>query len=84
MLAVAAWCTAASVGLLRGRRWAKRAVVVTFSLWGFGALGAFVSEATAPDGRHLGALATWLCLLGYVGATVAFAVAGRAGDRELP
>lgn len=80
--AVAAWSMAASVGLLRRHRWAKRAVVVTFSLWGLAALGAFVSETTVTDGRHLGALATWLCLLGYFGATVAFAVTGRVDDHR--
>ncbi len=76
VLAVAAWCFVASVGLLRHRRWARRAVAVTFSLWTIGALGALVNEATSTGGARPVASITWLVLLGYFATTVVLAAAG--------
>jgi len=78
VLAVAAWCLVASVGLLKHRRWARWAVAVTFSFWAIGALGALVAAVTSSDGAGPVAI-IWLALLGYFATTVVLAVAGPTG-----
>jgi len=77
VLTVGTWCLVASVGLLKRRPWARWAVVVTFSIWGIGTLGALVAEVTSADGVHLTASLTWLVFLGYFAATVVLAATGR-------
>lgn len=76
VLAVAAWCLVASVGLLKHRRWARWAVAVTFSFWAIGALGGLVNEATSMGGASSVASIIWFALLGYFAMTVVLAAAG--------
>jgi hypothetical protein len=64
VVAIGLWGVVASVGLLEGRSWARRAVLVTFSVWAVLAFAALVDAAVSPDGPSVGVFLPMLLLLG--------------------
>lgn len=61
---VAAWGAAASVGLLRGRRWGRRSVLIVFSAWAVLTTVWGVGLAGVPEGLATGEIITLAAMVG--------------------
>lgn len=81
VLAIGVWCVTASVGLLRGRRWARWAVAVSFLVWAAGALIGVSAVVRSPGGLHVGAAVGWLAATGFFSAVVAGTRGAARGPR---
>lgn len=62
---VGVWGAAAGVGLLRGRSGARRAVVVTSSVWAIVSAALVVALAPAPDGLGVVGMLIGPAIVGY-------------------
>jgi hypothetical protein len=61
-LSVAVWSAAAGWGLVRGRSWARRSVMISHSLWAIALGGYFVAVAAAPEGLDASGVVVGLAL----------------------
>jgi hypothetical protein len=75
------WGLVATVALLKRRRWAGRAVVVTFALWTVTAVVGMAVTARSDGGLDLAAAAIWVALITLFVLIVALA-AGVGADRR--
>jgi hypothetical protein len=80
-LAIAVWGAAGGWGLLHGRAWARRSVIITHSLWAAAVAGYFLSVAATPEGLDASGVVVGLCLTGAF-LSVAVSAAGR--PRRVP
>jgi hypothetical protein len=64
LLGIAVWGVVGGWGLLEGRGWARRAVMISHGLWGIALGGYFVSVAAAPDGLEASGVVTGVCVTG--------------------
>ena len=76
LLGIAVWGAAAGWGVLRGRGWARRAVMISHALWAIASAGYFLSVAAAPEGLEASGVVTGVVI---TGAFLAIAVSAARG-----
>lgn len=74
VVAVGGWGATAGAALMRGRGWARRAVIVTFAAASVLPLGGIVNYAASAEARENGGLGEWLLMLALLGTIVVLAV----------
>jgi hypothetical protein len=68
---------AAGVGMLQGRRWARRSAMVVFAAWALLTTAAFVATAVSDDGLPLHGVLAWLVITGLLVTIVVLAADRR-------